>query len=438
MNQLPSLSGARVLVWGLGQHGGGLAAARLCAHAGARVEILDAKPADRCGADGANAIAAGFTCHVGDASHPAFTVADLIVPSPAIPPRAWPTTHPPIISAEALVLSRHCGPRIAVTGTKGKSTTAMILGKLLDWPVVGNSWRPLAEHLLTADPAAPLVCELSSFQLWYLRDLQPRFDAAILTMLAVDHLDWHPNADHYRTAKTALLHWSHVVAIAPSAIGLVSAELNRLPEVFYRDGAFFDHSGSLLAQRVDLPPPGDHNAANACLALSVALHLGIDRSVIAPRLRSAEPLPHRLRPVHANSRLTFIDDSIATTPESAMAALASFAGPLAIILGGSDKGAEFAALASAVAKRHAKPVLIGTTAQRLAVALREQGIAAPIATDMDEAVKLAATAIGTGTVLLSPGCASLDMFHGFDHRGNVFADAARRLFDPGSAALPCG
>ncbi|MBN8526912.1 MAG: hypothetical protein J0M02_16385, partial [Planctomycetes bacterium] len=99
---MPGLDGVRVLVWGLGRHGGGLAAARLCAAEGAQVEILDGKPASACGEDGAAALAAGYACHVGDASHPAFARAELIVPSPAIPPRAWPTAHAPVASPEAL------------------------------------------------------------------------------------------------------------------------------------------------------------------------------------------------------------------------------------------------------------------------------------------------------------------------------------------------
>ena len=406
-----ALSGVRVLVWGLGRHGGGLAAARLCRREGAEVAILDAKAAAQCGDDGAAALAEGFPCHVGDHAHAAFANAELIVPSPAIPPRAWPDKHPPIASPEALALARHRGRRVGVTGTKGKSTTAMLTGALLGWRVAGNSWRPLCEAV-SEDPDADLVCELSSFQLWYMRDMQPHFDAAILTLLATDHLDWHPDVAHYRAAKLALLGWAGVVAAATQSLPLLPAGLPLLAP------AGQPAPGDLLV-------PGPHNRANAALGLAVARHLGVPKAELLPRLRRAEPLPHRLRTVHQAGGLAFVDDSIATTPEAAMAGLASFDGPLAVILGGSDKGADFAELARAVAARGAHAVLLGATAGRI----RAAGVAAPVASDLDQAVQLAVAGLpGHGTVLLSPACASFDMFRGFDHRGACFADAARRLF----------
>jgi UDP-N-acetylmuramoylalanine--D-glutamate ligase len=409
------LRGVRVLVWGLGRHGGGLAAARLCAAEGANVVILDGKPAADCGADGAAALAEGFTCHVGDAGHTAFRDAELIVPSPAIPPRAWPAVHPPIASPEALAFARHRGRRVGVTGTKGKSTTAMLTGALLGWSVAGNSWRPLCEAVL-ADPAADLVCELSSFQLWYLRAARPHFDAAILTLLASDHLDWHPDVVHYRAAKLGLLDWTPAIAAAPQTLPLLPAGLPLLPPAPEPDPR-------------DLLVPGPHNRANAALSIAVARHLGIAELDVAPRLRVAEPLPHRLRTVHCRDGIVFVDDSIATTPEAAMAGLASFDGPLAIILGGSDKGADFSALGAAVARRGACPVLLGQTAPRIQACLAASGLAAPVATDIEDAVRRAARAVaGGGTVLLSPACASFDLFRGFDHRGDCFAAAARRLF----------
>ncbi len=409
------LSGVAVLVWGLGRHGGGLAAARLCRSEGAEVSILDAKPAAQCGEDGAAALREGFPCLVGDATHPAFRAAGLIVPSPAIPPRAWPTTHPPIASPEALALARHRGRRVGVTGTKGKSTTAMLTGALLGWRVAGNSWRPLCEAVL-ADPTADVVCELSSFQLWYLRDERPSFDAAILTLLASDHLDWHPDVAHYRSSKLALLGWSAAVAAAPQALPMLPAGLPLLP-------------ASDKPAPADLRVPGPHNRANAALALAVAQHLGTAEGELLPRLRQAEPLPHRLRTVHAAGDIAFVDDSIATTPEAAIAGIASFDGPLAVILGGSDKGADYASLATAVAARRAHPVLLGATAGRIAGALQAVGLTAPVARDLDEALRQAVAALpGRGTVLLSPACASFDLFRGFDHRGDCFADGARRLF----------
>jgi UDP-N-acetylmuramoylalanine-D-glutamate ligase len=400
-----------VVVWGFGRHGGGLAAARACAERGAEVAILDAQPASAFGPE-----AAAWTWLVGDGSHPGLQDCDLVVASPAIPPRAWPVTHPPATCPEGLFFAWHQGKRAAVTGTKGKSTTARILGGLLGWEVAGNSYEPLLGFLARCGPTAPVVCELSSFQCWYLAEQRPRLDAALLTLLTSDHLDWHPDLAHYRAAKLAMLGWAGAVAATAQAVELLPAGLPLLPV------------GSPPAADA-LRIPGPHNRANAALAIAVASHLGAPPDEISARLRAVEPLPHRLCTVHRSGGIAFVDDSIATTPEAAIAALASFDGPIAIILGGSDKGARYAGLAAAVRARGASPVLLGATAPAIAGELAGIGIAAPVARDLDEAVRLAGLVLPAhGTVLLSPACASFDMFRGFDHRGDCFATAARRLF----------
>ncbi|MCX8040488.1 MAG: Mur ligase family protein [Planctomycetota bacterium] len=399
-----------MLVWGLGRHGGGLAAARLCRHLGAeRVDILDAAdPATL--PDAARAAAEGFAVQRGDASHPLFAAADCIVPSPAIPPRAWPSAHPPRLSAEALAFALHRGRRLAITGTKGKSTTAMLCGHLLGWRVAGNSWQPLAAAVLE-DPERDLVCELSSFQLWYLREQPPRLDLAVLTLLGVDHLDWHPDCAHYHACKLALLGWAERCVVADSVRAQLPPRLPLLP---------------LLPEprAEELPLLGAHNRANAALALTAAVALGVSEAAARQRLASVRPLPHRLQCVWQQGRWRFIDDSIATTPAATLAALAALEGPLAVILGGSDKGADFRELAAALQQRGARAVLIGTSVPRL----RAAGIAGPEAASMEEAVRLALQLLPEGgSVLLSPACASLDWFQDYAERGARFAQAAQRL-----------
>lgn len=429
MNAGPlALEGRRVLVWGWGSHGGGAAAARFCAGRGARVEILDRRTPGEFGDTGREASRC-WPWHQGDATHSVFHQADLVVASPAIPPRAWPDTHPPRTCPEGLFFAAHRGPRVAVTGTKGKSTTARILATLLGWEVGGNSWEPLLDLLARGGEDLPVVCELSSFQLWYLAGNAPRFAAAVLTNLHCDHLDWHPDAGHYQASKLALLDWAEAVA-TPAGLGPVG---RRLPEVRCQGGSFLDAQGRALAVREDLPLPGDHNAGNACLAISAALHLGLLPARVAERLRRIRGLPHRLQEVHRIGELRFIDDSIATTPEAAMAGLSAVEGPLAVILGGSDKGADFSALAQAVARRGARPVLIGSTAGRIAAALSTHGVEALRAQSLAEAVAIAVRILGSaGTILLSPACASFDMFTGFEDRGEQFATCANRL------CLSCG
>ena len=237
---LGRLAGAKVLVWGFGHHGGGLAAARFCAERGATVSVLEQKAPEALGAGGAEAIARGWAWHLGDASHPVFMTSDLIVASPAIPPRAWPSRHPSVVGPEALFCAAHQGPRLAVTGTKGKSTTAHLCGALLGWTVGGNSNEPLLDVLARRGPLAPVVCELSSFQLHYLAGVPsasasvPHFSTAVFTSLARDHLDWHPDLAHYQNSKLRLLEWADALIVAADVFARLPTGAVALPVVAYR------------------------------------------------------------------------------------------------------------------------------------------------------------------------------------------------------------
>ncbi|MBA2481622.1 MAG: UDP-N-acetylmuramoyl-L-alanine--D-glutamate ligase [Planctomycetes bacterium] len=427
---MTDLTGRSVLVWGFGRHGGGLAAARHCAAHGARVSILEQRPREDFGAAGAEAAAQGWEWHIGDAGHAAFGRCDLVVASPAIPPRAWPLKHPPRSCPEALFFAAHQGPRIAVTGTKGKSTTATIIATLLGWPVGGNSHEPLLDTLARDGVQSPLVCELSSFQLWYLAEMRPRFQVAVFTSFARDHLDWHPDIEHYRAAKLAVLSWADSCAIAPEMEQIALRCAPRLGKIVLVGGEFRALDGSVIARRTDLPLPGDHNARNACLAISAALKIGVPAAEIAERLRAVRGLPHRLETVHQAGDWRYVNDSIATTPESAIAGMNALTGPLCVILGGSDKGAEFIELAAAAARRGALAVVIGQTAPRISSALSLYGLRPKPAATIEEAVSLARAQLPAGgTILLSPACASFDMFRGFEDRGERFTRAARAITD---------
>src|SRR5690606_21223234 len=189
--------------------------------------------------------------------------------------------------------------------------------------------------------------------------------------------------------------------------------------------AFMAPDGRSLARREDLALLGGHNADNAALALTLALDLGVDPVLIPGRLRHVAALPHRLQTVH-RGRWTWIDDSSATTPEAAQAAWAAVQGPLAIIVGGGDKGATWPALARAVTARGAHAYAIGRTGPALAAAITEIGGSVRLIGALPEAVVAAIAALPAGgTVLLSPACSSLDQFTSFEDRGDRFAALAR-------------
>lgn len=419
-----NLSGAQVLIWGIGSHGGGLAAAAWCAREGASVCILDRhRPADlvdswsRCAAN-------GWTWHLGQQLHPVVKRVDLIVASPAIPPRAiarLPHGAAPLVGADALFFARHQGPRVAITGTKGKSTTAHMTGRLLDWQVGGNSHTPLLDLLLAHGTDFPVVCELSSFQLSYLSLQQPRFAAAAITLMGRDHLDWHRSLEDYHDAKRSLLNWAPVCYAQEEDRPLLPGAV---PPTVHHDGTCFRDraTGEVLCEQAGLTLPGEHNARNADLALSIARRLGSETAMLGVRLSQVQALPHRLECVHRTGRITYVNDSVATTPEATIVGMQAIEGPLALILGGRDKGADYRTLARAAAEHGTRVVLLAGSPNSLSGALHEAGVAVRLVEDLPAAVAEAVTELGRhgGTVLFSPACASAPPYHDFAERGEHF------------------
>ena len=433
---IDDLSGRHVVIWGMGSHGGGVSSARYCHEAGARVTILERRCPRNMVPAASVAARYGWPWHLGNTAHPVLKRADLIVASPAITPATiagLDRDHAPLISSEALFAAHHRGRRLLVTGTKGKSTTANACGLLLDWPVGGNSHRPLLDLLREHGPQVDVVCELSSFQLWHLDSQAMACEAAIVTNLDVDHLDWHPDLEHYHHAKRSIF------AAAECRIhhrdldhGLadMSCPLPRR-RIHYDDAsnAFVDDQGEILGPRQLLPLPGRHNADNIALALTAAIHLGVDPAMAMLRISGISPLPHRLQTCHEAGPLRFINDSVATNPTATKAALLAVDGPMAIILGGADKGHDYTELAAAVAARKAQPICLGSTAELIATALEGHGLQAPVVDCLETACRLAVAYLGDegGCVLLSPACASTDQFHDFADRGNRFTAIARQM-----------
>ncbi len=305
-------------------------------------------------------------------------------------------------------------PLVAVTGTNGKTTTSELLGHILGAPVAGNVGRALTELVGAVDPASPIVCEVSSFQLEDVDAFAPA--VAVLLNLEPDHLDRHGSFEAYRDAKLRIFERAEV-AVVPRGFGPVPGEGRRVE---------FAADDVLPAEPLI---PGAHNRENAAAATAAARALGIADDAIAEGLRTFEGVPHRLELVAERNGVRYVNDSKATNTAAARRALAAFAQPLHLILGGSLKGERFDELAAQIARANVVTAyLIGEAAEPLATDLGYAGVPFLLSTTLERAVAEAASAAQPGEiVLLSPACASFDQFRDFEHRGEEFGRLVQNL-----------
>ena len=340
---------------------------------------------------------------------------ELLVKSPGVPAEA------PLVAAarergipvwsEIELASRLLpNPILGVTGTNGKTTTAEWLGFILGAPVAGNVGRALSELDGEVDPDQLVVVELSSFQLEDVHEFRPRI--AVLLNLEPDHLDRHGSFDAYQAAKLRIFENQ-----AEDDTAVVPRDLAHLVR------------GRRVEFAADDPLPAEpslrglHNRENAAAATAAARAAGATDEQIAEGLRDFTGVAHRLELVGERRGVTYVNDSKATNVAATLRALAAYEDePVRLILGGSRKGEDFAALAAALGPNVHAVYVIGETADELARAIPDT----IRARDLETAVERAATAAQPGeVVLLSPGCASYDQFRDFEERGEEF----RRLVE---------
>jgi UDP-N-acetylmuramoylalanine--D-glutamate ligase len=324
---------------------------------------------------------------------------------------------------------------VAVTGTKGKSTTTALIAHLarglgVRTALAGNIGLPLLD--LDGEHADLWAVELSSFQTGEAGPLE----LGVVVSLAEEHLDWHGSRERYVADKLKLADASRTLLVdagSPLLMERTSAHAHR--EVFgdvrgwhVAGGAI--HRGSQAIIELDgLPVRGAHNARNACAALAAIELLGMDARAAAGSLRTFRPLPHRLTRLGTRDGIEWIDDSISTTPDAALAALESLRGrDVVLILGGFDRGLEWGAFADELAARPPHAVVVqGAARQRILDALRRARVGCTIdeIADLASAVGLARSlAAAGGVVLLSPGAPSFDQFKDYAERGRIFARLA--------------
>ncbi len=370
---------------------------------------------------------------------------DLIIRTPGIAPQKI-VTDGKMWSATNEFFARCTTPIIGVTGSKGKGTTCSFITEILraagkKVELVGNIGRPALAVLDEANAADIVVYELSSFQLW---DSQYSPHVGVVLHIEPDHLDVHRSFEDYLEAKanivrymksddTAIVHPTNVHAhtIASYCPAEVRHYQDASDGLAYVDGGFFHRNGQAICSVTAVTLPGAHNLDNACAAIAAVAKFDVSDMAIEKGLAGFTGLPHRLKFVRELEEVRYYDDSIATTPGSAIAALRAFTEPKVLILGGSGKGADYQELVEEIT-RHAvrKLILVGRESERIERALHDSDV--PYVrlgmTTMSEIVEESHDAAQPGdVVILSPAAASFDMFNSYSDRGDQFIAAVNEL-----------
>lgn len=377
-------------------------------------ELLDALP------DGVNTI-------LGPDAFTRLGEFDLIVRSPSVNPKKLPYGDKVWSATNEFFAKCPTTDIIGVTGTKGKGTTSSLIASILKAAgrtvhLVGNIGTPALAELPRIQPDDIVVYELSSFQLW---DVKRSPHVAVVLMIEPDHLDIHDGMDDYVDAKR----------------NIVRFQQDRDVVVFNQnDARSSDIAASTVAQKRTYPfelgelanavtLPGTHNQENASAAIMAVQDYVSDQGTLAQGLSAFSGLPHRLKFVREVGGVKFYDDSIATTPGSAIAAIRSFNEPKVLILGGYDKGANYTELIELCESTETKILAVGANGSDIAALCeqsdatceREEG-------DMTAIVTKAFEIAQPGdVVILSPAAASFDMFKSYADRGDQFVTAVERL-----------
>ena len=448
------LAGKTVAVVGLAKSG--VAAARLIHRVGGTVLASDAADLAALSADARRLEHEGCTVWTGGHPDDAFAGAELVVVSPGIP-----LTLPalvrvrargvPIVGELELAWRAMDADVIAITGTNGKTTTTALTGELLRGqvrPVLvgGNIGTPLSEQALDFPADGIVVGEVSSFQLESTALFRPRV-AAVLN-ITPDHLDRHGSYERYVEAKARILanqteaDCAVLNADDPGAAALASRARGRVlwfsrtrvlsPGVFIDKGwiaARLNGHIERICPVTDVQLRGAHNIENVLAATACVLWTGMSPEAIRRGIAAFRGVAHRIERVREDAGVVYYNDSKGTNVDSTIKALESFTEPVVLIAGGKGKGQNFEPLTAAARGRVRHAVLIGVDREQLRGPLERAGASVEYAATMQAAVAAArAAARGGDVVLLSPACASFDMFDNFEHRGDVFKAAVTRHF----------
>ena len=448
------LAGKNVLVFGAAVSG--ISAAETLLAAGARVTLADGKELEKLKqTDGLTGLTGRATLALGRQDEALLDTMDLLIISPgisihhALPQVALRRKIP--VWGEVELAGRLCqAPIVAVTGTNGKTTTTTLLGEMMktryDEVVIGgNIGVGLAQAVGRVGADGYVVAEISSFQLEAAGTFHPHI--AVMLNLTPDHLDRHGSLDGYATVKEQIfanqtaqdyLVLNHDdVRVRDMAQRCRSRAFFFSRQIELETGAFVS-AGSICLRwqgktetvcRIDeMKLFGGHNVENALAACSAAYLAGVAPSQMAKLLREFSGVEHRIEPVATLEGVRWFNDSKATNPESSIKALEAFPGQVILIAGGRDKNTDLAEFMNLVKQKVDRLILIGEAAARFAAAAKAAGVKNIVqAGSLAEAVETARQlARSPQVVLLSPACASYDMFDNYEQRGRIFKQLVRK------------
>lgn len=457
----PDFKGKKIGVLGLGIEG--LSSALYLREKGAAVTVFDKQPEasfERERLKHLEELGIAFFLGIEPSSH--LQEFDMIVRSPGvkIPPEVrdeLTKKKVQITSQTQLFLELSPARVIGVTGTKGKGTTSALIYDMLkssgiDAYLGGNIGTPPFSFLDALRENSVVVLELSSFQL---SDVTKSPHIAVLLMIIPDHLHYHGDMSQYIDAKRNILKFQTAedfAIINRDYIASNESDIHTAGTVYYvsrerpstEQGCFIKDDAVWIRLKgaewkiidtKDVALPGKHNLENACAAAMAATLAGATKSEISQTLSSFKGLPHRIELVREVNDVHYYDDSIATNPESTIAAIESFDRPKILILGGVTEGSEFAALGQAIAKDRTIKAIIGIGKEwpTIKAAIEkakpfEHLLFIEGATSMEQVVQAAAKLARPGdVVLLSPACKSFDMFKSYQDRGDQFKEAVNKL-----------
>jgi len=453
INNRMDVKGKRVLVVGIARSG--VAVAKFLAGKGTRVVLTDQKTREQL-AETLREIPADVEVIAGE--YPDFTGGeyDFLVVSPGVPLSIPPIKRAvdlgiPVLSELELAYRFSGAPIVAITGTNGKTTTTTLIGEIFKEAgkrvcVGGNIGLPLALEVERYGAGDVIVAEVSSFQLECIHKFKPK--AAAILNFTPDHLDRHGTMDNYIAAKArifenqdsgdfTILNYDDrgvrkMEAKTPGRVIFFSREHMLEEGIFVQDGHIIirlDGKLETVCPVKDIFIKGAHNVENALAAGAAAYVMGVPAAVIAKVLREFRGVAHRLEMVAEVDGVRYVNDSKGTNPDASIKALEAYEEPIILLAGGRNKGSDFTEFAGKVRDKVRCLVIFGECRDEIREAVGKMGFTGIYeAGTFEEAVATAAREAGRGEiVLLSPACASWDMFKDFEERGERFKELVMSL-----------